>query len=64
MVANIQFQLRLEDARFEASLGYLDLASENPHQTQIIRNFIIMAFFSIPVWIFIGVFQMNAKLRS
>ena len=39
-----QFQLRLEDARFEASLDHLDLASENLHQIQIIKN-CIMVFF-------------------
>lgn len=57
-----QLQLRLEDVKFEASLGYLDLASENLNQTQIIRNFIM--FFLIPLWIFVGVFQRTTKFRS
>lgn len=57
-----QLQLRLEDVKFEASLGYLDLASENLNQTQIIRNFIM--FFLIPLWIFVGVFQRTIKFRS
>lgn len=39
-----QLQLRLEDVKFEGSLGYLDLASENLNQTQIIRNFIMFFF--------------------